>query len=125
VLPEDSPQYVLDTLNKVVADDQVHISAKELRSGGVPSPMRPDIMNAVKAANADEFPGVALLPIMVVGATDGRYLRSAGIPCYGVQGFFFAPDDIRFHGRDERMPIKSFYEGQAFLYDLVKRLSTP
>jgi len=124
VLPEDSPQYVLDTLNKVVADDQVHISAKEMRSGGVPSPMRPDIMNAVKAANADEFPGVALLPIMVVGATDGRYLRSAGIPCYGIQGFFFRPDDIRFHGRDERMPIQSFYEGQAFLYDLVKRLAT-
>ena len=125
VLPEDSPQYVLDTLNKVVADDQVHISAKEMRSGGVPSPMRPDIMNAVKAANADEFPGVALLPIMVVGATDGRYLRSVGIPCYGIQGFFFRPDDIRFHGRDERMPIQSFYEGQAFLYDLVKRLATP
>jgi len=125
VLPEDSPQYVLDTLNKVIADDQVHISAKEMRFGGVPSPMRPDIMNAVKAANADEFPGVALLPIMVVGATDRRYLRSAGIPCYGIQGFFFTPDDIRFHGRDERMPIQSFYEGQAFLYDLVKRLATP
>src|ERR1700678_813309 len=125
VLPEDSPQYVLDTLNKVVADDQVHISAKEMRSGGVPSPMRPDILDAVKAANADEFPNVPVVPIMVVGATDGRYLRSAGIPTYGVQGFFFDRDDIRFHGRDERMGVKSFYEGQAFLYDLVKRLATP
>jgi acetylornithine deacetylase/succinyl-diaminopimelate desuccinylase-like protein len=125
VLPEDSPQYVLDTLTKVVADPQVHIAnANPENTAGVPSPMRPDILNAVKAANADEFPGVPVLPIMVVGATDGRYLRSAGIPCYGVQGFFFTPDDIRFHGRDERMPIKSFYEGQAFLYDLVKRLAT-
>ena len=62
---------------------------------------------------------------MVVGATDGRFLRAAGIPCYGIQGFFFAPDDIRFHGRDERMRIQSFYEGQAFMYDLVKRLATP
>ncbi len=125
VLPEDSPDYVLETLNKVVADPEVKISWLEKASGGVPSPMRPDILSAVKQATTAEFPGTPVLPIMVVGATDGKYLRAAGIPCYGVQGFFFAPDDIRFHGRDERMPIQSFYEGQAFLYDLVKRLATP
>ncbi len=124
VLPEDSPDYVLSTLNHVVNDPEVKISWLEKASGGVPSPMRPDILAAVRESTTAEFPGVPVLPIMVVGATDGKYLRSAGIPCYGIQGFFFAPDDIRFHGRDERMPIQSFYEGQAFLYDLVKRLST-
>ena len=62
---------------------------------------------------------------MVVGATDGRYLRTAGIPTYGVQGFFFDRDDIRFHGRDERMGVKSFYEGQEFMYNVVKLLATP
>jgi acetylornithine deacetylase/succinyl-diaminopimelate desuccinylase-like protein len=126
VLPEDSPQYVLDTLNKVIADPEVKISnANPENAPGVPSPMRPDILNAVKASSAAEFAGVPVLPIMVVGGTDGRFIRPAGIPCYGVQGFFFTSEDIRFHGRDERMPIKSFYEGQAFLYDLVKRLATP
>ena len=124
VLPEDSPGYVLDTLNKVIDDPEVHITASEHNSGGVPSPMRPDILNAVKAATEAEFPSVPVVPIMVVGATDGRYLRSAGIPTYGVQGFFFDREDIRFHGRDERMGIKSFYQGQEFLYDLVKRLAT-
>jgi acetylornithine deacetylase/succinyl-diaminopimelate desuccinylase-like protein len=126
VLPEDSPQYVLDTLTKVVADPEVKVSViSDRAAGGVPSPMRADILNAVKAANDAEFPGVPVVPIMVVGATDGRYLRDAGIPCYGIQGFFFDRDDIRFHGRDERMGIQSFYQGQAFLYDLVKRLATP
>jgi acetylornithine deacetylase/succinyl-diaminopimelate desuccinylase-like protein len=124
VLPEDSPEYVLETLNNVIADPEVKVSWLVRRDGGVPSPMRPDILNAVTASTAAEFPGVPVLPIMVVGATDGRYLRTSGIPCYGIQGFFFTPDDIRFHGRDERMPVKSFYEGEAFLYDLVKRLST-
>ena len=125
VLPEDSPEYVLSTLNKVIDDPAVKISWLEKASGGLPSPMRPDILSAVTKANAAEFPGTPVLPIMVVGATDGRFLRTAGIPCYGIQGFFFGPDDIRFHGRDERMPIQSFYEGQAFLYDLVRILSTP
>ena len=61
--------------------------------------------------------------MMVMGATDGLYLRVAGIPTYGVQGFFYDRDDIRFHGRDERVKVQSFYEGQTFLYELVKRLS--
>jgi acetylornithine deacetylase/succinyl-diaminopimelate desuccinylase-like protein len=51
-------------------------------------------------------------------------LRAAGIPTYGVQGFFMDRDDIRFHGRDERLLVTSFYEGQQFLYTLVKDLCT-
>jgi acetylornithine deacetylase/succinyl-diaminopimelate desuccinylase-like protein len=62
--------------------------------------------------------------MMVPYATDGAYLRAAGIPTYGVQGLFMDRDDIRFHGRDERLLVSSFYEGQQFLYTLVKRLST-
>jgi len=62
---------------------------------------------------------------MVPGATDGLYLRAAGIPTYGVQGFFMERDDIRAHGRDERMSVKGFYEGQTFLYQLVKTLASP
>jgi acetylornithine deacetylase/succinyl-diaminopimelate desuccinylase-like protein len=60
---------------------------------------------------------------MVMGATDGAYLRAAGIPTYGVQGIFYDPEDIRFHGRDERVKVQSFYQAQAFLYELVKRLA--
>jgi acetylornithine deacetylase/succinyl-diaminopimelate desuccinylase-like protein len=61
---------------------------------------------------------------MMTGATDGRYLRAIGIPTYGVQGFFMDRDDIRFHGRDERLLTSSFYQGQQFLYDLVKTLTS-
>ncbi len=125
VLPEDSPDYVLKTLNTVVADPEVKITSTRSNEGGVPSPLRPDVIKAVKSASEREFPGVPVVPILVTGATDGRMLRQAGIPTYGVQGFFFDRNDIRFHGRDERMKIDAFYQGQEFLYDLVKTLSTP
>jgi acetylornithine deacetylase/succinyl-diaminopimelate desuccinylase-like protein len=69
------------------------------------------------------WPGVIVLPTMSTGATDGRMLRAAGIPTYGVQGFFNERDDNRAHGRDERMMVRSFYEGQTFLYELVKALT--
>ena len=69
------------------------------------------------------WPGVATVPMMVMGATDGLYLRAAGIPTYGIQGFYYDRGDIRFHGRDERLGVQAFYEGQKFLFDLVKRLA--
>lgn len=124
VLPEDSPEYVLSTLQKVVADDQVNVKQLSDFSKAAASPMRPDVLKAVSEITAHMWAGVPTVPIMVMGATDGRYLRAAGIPTYGVQGFFMDRDDIRFHGRDERLGVQSFYEGQAFLYELVKRLST-
>jgi acetylornithine deacetylase/succinyl-diaminopimelate desuccinylase-like protein len=124
VLPEDAQEYVLSTLQKVVADDQVSVKQLSEFSKAAASPMRPDLLKAVSDITTRMWPGVPTVPIMVMGATDGRYLRAAGIPTYGIQGFFMDRDDIRFHGRDERLGVESFYEGQAFLYELVKRLST-
>jgi acetylornithine deacetylase/succinyl-diaminopimelate desuccinylase-like protein len=123
VLPEDSLDYVQSTLQKVVADDQVAIKVVGEAGKGPASPLRPDVLNAVSRVTSQLWPGVPVVPTMVMGATDGRSLRAAGIPTYGVQGFFMDRNDIRFHGRDERMSVQSFYEGQTFLYELVKILS--
>jgi acetylornithine deacetylase/succinyl-diaminopimelate desuccinylase-like protein len=125
VLPEDTQDYVTTTLKRVFADDQVSVTIAGAVESGPPSPMRDDVMSAVKGITATLWPGVPAVPMMVMGATDGLYLRAAGIPTYGVQGFFYDRDDIRFHGRDERVKVQSFYEGQTFLYELVKRLSAP
>ena len=123
VLPEDSVEYVQGELKKVVADDQVAIIVSANAGKGPASAMRPDVLNAVKTASESQWPGIPVVPTMVMGATDGRYLREVGIPTYGIQGIFFDREDIRFHGRDERVPVQSFYEGQTFLYDLVKTLA--
>ena len=123
VLPEDEPDYVEAALRKVVADSAVAISRVNALGRGPASPLRPDVMSAVSEITTAMWPGVVTVPIMVMGATDGRMLRSAGIPTYGVQGFFFDRDDIRFHGRDERIRVQSFFEGHAFLYQLVKQLA--
>ena len=123
VLPEDSVDYVKTTLQKVVADDQVSAKVLGEPAAGPTSALRPDVLAAVSRGTEALWPGVLVVPIMVMGATDGKALRVAGIPTYGVQGIFFDRDDIRFHGRDERVGVQSFYEGQAFLFELVKTLS--
>jgi len=124
IFPDDTVENVLATLKKVVADDQVAVTIKVDEGKAPPSPMRPDIMKAFNQVTDTMWPGVITLPSMSTGASDGRYLREAGIPTYGVQGFFMDRNDVRAHGRDERMPVDSFYEGQTFLYELVKKLST-
>ncbi|HXB72114.1 MAG TPA: M20/M25/M40 family metallo-hydrolase [Candidatus Acidoferrales bacterium] len=123
VLSEDSTEYVQSTLQKIIADEQVHVTIDGEVMKGPPSPMREDLFKAASRLTDTMWPGVPAVPIMVMGATDGLYLRANGIPTYGIQGFFMDRDDIRFHGRDERMLVSSFYEGQAFLYELVKALA--
>jgi acetylornithine deacetylase/succinyl-diaminopimelate desuccinylase-like protein len=123
VLPEDSAEYVQATLNRVFADDQVKVLISGEAEKGPASPMRDDLMRAAGRLTDTMWPGVPVVPMMVMGATDGLYLRAAGIPTYGIQGFFMDRDDVRFHGRDERMGVQAFYEGQQFLYELVKALA--
>ena len=84
--------------------------------------MRPDLLKAVARISDTMWPGVQTVPTMVMGATDGLYLRNAGIPTYGIQGIFIERDDFRAHGRDERLGVNEFYEGDVFLYELVKSL---
>src|SRR6516225_5263828 len=92
VLPEDTLEYVESTLRTVVADDQVNVKLLHEPHPGPSSPLRPDLMDAARQLTDQLWPGVPVVPIMVMGATDGAYLRSAGIPCYGIQGFFMDRD---------------------------------
>jgi len=124
IFPGDSIESVQKALRLAIGDEQVGIHVQGDVDVGPASPMRKDVLKAVARLSDSMWPGVFTIPVMSTGATDGRYLRVAGIPTYGVSGFFGDRDDVRAHGRDERMNVNSFYEGQAFLYQLVKDLST-
>jgi acetylornithine deacetylase/succinyl-diaminopimelate desuccinylase-like protein len=123
ILPEDSTEYVQSTLKKVAADDQVKLTLVEDEGHSPILPVNPEVMQAIRKVSQTLWPGVPIVPTMSTGATDGRYLRVAGIPTFGIQGFFIDRDDVRAHGRDERMGVEAFYEGQNFLYELVKTLA--
>jgi acetylornithine deacetylase/succinyl-diaminopimelate desuccinylase-like protein len=124
VMPEDSVEYVQSTLDHLFADQEVKVTIPSEVHKSPASPMREDVLKAVKHVTDSMWPSVATIPMMVMGGTDGMYLRLEGIPTYGVQGIFMERGDFRAHGRDERMPVQSFYEGQTFLYNLVKELSS-
>jgi acetylornithine deacetylase/succinyl-diaminopimelate desuccinylase-like protein len=89
------------------------------------SPLRPDVVAAVEKAVHAIHPGVPIVPEQSSGASDGLYLRAAGIPTYGTAGMFARDNDTFAHGLDERVPVKGFYDGLEFWYVLVKAVSAP
>ncbi len=122
ILPNHSPAQVLLTLREI-AGSAVELTPTGPPTPSPPSPLTPNVMGPIERITEEMWPGVPVVPVMSTGATDGLYLRRAGIPTYGVSGLFGDVDDNRAHGRDERILIESFYEGQEFLYRLVKALS--
>jgi acetylornithine deacetylase/succinyl-diaminopimelate desuccinylase-like protein len=80
-------------------------------------------MGVIESTTASLWPGVPVVPVMETGATDGKYFRSAGIPTYGVSGVFLDIDDVRAHGRDERIGVEAYYDGLEYTYRLVRALS--
>lgn len=123
VLPGEDPQAVQQTLARVVDNARITITPVEAAKPSPPSPLTPEIMQAITRITEEMWPGVPVIPFMSTGATDGLYFRQAGIPIYGVSGLFGDMDDVRAHGRDERMGVKEFFEGQEFLWWLVNALT--
>lgn len=124
MLPEDNPQNVLRTLQDVIADTGVSVTCTYASFIAPLSPLRDEVMIPVEKVTASMWPGVNTSPVMSTGATDAKYLRRAGIPVYGVSGMFGETDDIRAHGRDERIGVTSFFEGVEFMYRFLKALTS-
>jgi acetylornithine deacetylase/succinyl-diaminopimelate desuccinylase-like protein len=125
ILPGVAAEAVRDTLIRVLADPRISLTQVGDFKPSPPSPLRADVLRTIERVTGQLWPGVPVVPIMGTGATDSLYLRREGTPMYGVSGIFGDIDDVRAHGRDERIGIRAFNEGREFLYRLVKALSSP
>ena len=123
ILPGENPDDIQKTLVRVVDDSQITVAPTLVDVSSDPSPLSPEILGAVTRVTSEFWPGIPVIPTMSTGATDGLYLRNAGIPTYGTSGLAGDIDDVRAHGRDERVFIKAFMDGQEYLYRLVKILA--
>jgi acetylornithine deacetylase/succinyl-diaminopimelate desuccinylase-like protein len=123
IMPGESVDEVKATLERVLADDQIVVTQIGQPVLSAPSALHEEIMGKIEKLSQEFWPGAVVLPTMSAGATDGSYLRNAGIPTYGHSGLASDINDIRAHGKDERVLVKSFFEGDEYLYRLVKSLS--
>ena len=120
VLPEDSPSEVQDTLQRIVDDGAISMTMVWPPVASPPSPLSPDVIERVATVVEKIFGDIPLIPVMSTGATDGLFVRNAGIPTYGFSALAEDPDGWRIHGPDERVGVEAFYDSVEFWYLFVK-----
>ena len=129
IVPGHSTEEIRQQLEKVLADPK--ISVREVGGiGGVtnrksyaPPPLRPDVFQPLGKVTESMWPGVPVIPDMATGASDGIYTNAAGMPTYAISGETIDRDDIRAHGKDERIRVDSFYRAVEFYYRFLKAVT--
>jgi acetylornithine deacetylase/succinyl-diaminopimelate desuccinylase-like protein len=124
IMPGVEPAAVRDELERVVGDPEVKVERTDDQKMSLASPLRPDVVAAFTAAVKRRHPDSPIMPEMSTGASDARPFRVAGMPVYGVDGGWgVIPDDVRAHGRDERLPVKALYDDVGHWVDMLKALA--
>jgi acetylornithine deacetylase/succinyl-diaminopimelate desuccinylase-like protein len=122
MLPGTPSDDVQRALTRAVNDTAVAITVLTAAVPSPASPLKPEIMDPIERVTKRLW-NIPVVPVMETGATDGLYFRNAGIPVYGVSGVFVDINDIRAHGRDERIGVQDYYDGAEYIYQLVKVIS--
>ena len=106
---------------RVLGDDKIGVATTgDPGIQSPPPPLNENIMGPVRKIAAEIWPGVAIIPTMSTGATDGSYLNASGVPTYGLSGMFHDVEGSHAHGLNERIRVKSLMDGRRFLYEVVK-----
>lgn len=133
IFPGHSKEEIRQMLIKVVNDPQ--ISVRYVADDGTvsdratderavtPSPLRPDVMKALVMLSGQAWPQVKVIPFLDPGASDAKYTIAAGLPTYTFGGVAVDRDDVRAHGRDERLAVPEFYKWNRFFFRYVTELT--
>jgi acetylornithine deacetylase/succinyl-diaminopimelate desuccinylase-like protein len=135
ILPGHSQEEIRQTLIKMfddpkltvkyVADDGTVSDVAPDRASLPPPPPRKDVFGPLHEVVAEVWPGIPVIPVMNAGASDSIYTMQTGLPSYGIGGVSVDFDDVRAHGRDERVRIESFFTSVEFYYLYLKALTKP
>jgi acetylornithine deacetylase/succinyl-diaminopimelate desuccinylase-like protein len=134
ILPGHSAEEVRQQLIERLGDPKVTVRYQDGSTGKIsdsaptePAPSaiepRPDVFRALQKISDEMWPGAPVVPDMETGASDSKYTNAAGMPSYGISGTALDRDDIRAHGKDERVRVTSFYEGADFFYRYLRELT--
>lgn len=122
ILPGEPVAAVQAQIQRVLGDEGIAVTrVGEEGLASTPPTLSEAVMGPVRAVAESIWPGVAIVPTMATGATDGRFLNNAGIPTYGVSGMFHDAEGSHAHGLNERIRVKSLLDGRRFLHEIVRR----
>ena len=134
IVPGHNAEEIRQELVRVLADPKIDVkyvgAIGEVTDRGTerqayaPPPLRPDVFGPLDKIAAEIWPGAPVIPTMATGASDGVYTNATGMPTYGISGLALDRDDVRAHGKDERLGVESYYAGVDFYYRFLKAVTT-
>lgn len=124
IVPQSYSDEVKAVIESFAAPHDVSVTQIDVARPSPPSPLDPDVVEPVTAVAHELWPGIPVIPEMSTGATDGLFVRNAGIPVYGVSAIAEEPDELRAHGRDEAIRAESFKNATEFWYRLMRKLAS-
>lgn len=124
-LPQSDVLTVRTKLQEIVTPYEVSVSDMDPSTPSPPSPLSPSIVAPITRIAQLMWDGIAVIPEMSTGASDGAFVRNAGIPVYTVAAIADDPNDMRAHGQDERISVQAFNDSHEYWYRLIKAFASP
>ncbi len=127
ILPGQTSETLLAELREVLGlkgepGEKVELSL-DRTSLATESPPDTPLAQALGRALAKHAPEAGLVPYLVPGGTDGRFLRPKGVVCYGFAPTLPGTDERSVHGINERIPLSSLEFALKVLWDAVGEMT--
>ena len=119
ILPGEDPEAVADRVREIVSGLEVRVEASfaERPNGSPRGPLFDALSDAIRSVHPD----AVILPYMSTGFTDSRFVRSIGVPTYGLMPILLPREEFgRIHGVDERIPVEGIDEMIRVLQALIE-----
>ena len=123
LFPGTTVNEINSRLRQIISNPNIKINVSGTPKSAPASPLKEEVMDALRKAVHAQYPDLPVIPYMTTGATDGRALRAGGIPTYGSIALFSRGEDNFAHGLNERVLVKSFFDALEHWQILIHELS--
>jgi acetylornithine deacetylase/succinyl-diaminopimelate desuccinylase-like protein len=124
LIPGSSKENFLKEIRKRLGDE-IEVEGKMEGKSLPPSPFNTDLFRAIQKFASKNDPDCPVVPFLLPGATDSRFLRERGITTYDFCPYRLPEKEIlRVHGNDERIAIENLRFGMRMLVEMIKEVAT-
>jgi acetylornithine deacetylase/succinyl-diaminopimelate desuccinylase-like protein len=124
LIPGSSKENFLKEIKERLGDE-IEAEGKMEGKSIPPSPFNTDLFQAIQKFATSNDPDCPVVPFLLPGATDSRFLRERGITTYDFCPFRLPEKEImRVHGNDERIALENLRFGIRMLMEVIKEVAT-
>ena len=122
LLPGTDPDAVIAEIKEALVDEDIKVESSRA-SRASESSMETEDFAIIKRSHLDHFPDAVAVASLLFGASDSRFFREKGVPCYGVCPMLISLEDLsKVHGIDERISEENMIKGTTVFIDMVRQL---